>query len=69
MTCKRDQKPELFIINVDAIEDTLIAVLYRSDKNFIDAYEWLFLKPRDEWNNILMDHLKTELKWLRISNK
>ena len=65
MTCKREKRPELFIINIDAIEDTLIAVPYQSDENFVHAYEWLFLKPRYEWNNILMDHLKTELKRLK----
>jgi hypothetical protein len=62
-----DQKPELFIVNVDAIEDTLIAVPYRANENFVNANEWLFMKPRYEWNDTLMNHLKNEIKRLSLT--
>ena len=69
MISSEDQKPELFIVHVDAIEDTLIAVPYQTNKDFVHANEWLFMKPRYEWNDILMNHLKDELKRLSMTKK
>ena len=69
MISSKNQKPELFIVNVDAIEDTLIAVPYQTNEDFVHANEWLFMKPRYEWNDILMNHLKDELKRLSMTKK
>ena len=54
-------KPILYVLDVNSIVDTCVAVPYRPEQTIINANEWIFLSSKDEWYNIFVDFMKEKL--------
>ena len=51
-------KPELKCFAVDSITDPCIAYPYTTTDSIIDAKTWLFMRPKEDWYDILIEHLE-----------
>lgn len=54
--------PQLCFFNVNAIVSPCIAVPYKTTDTIMTAIKWLLLKPRNEWNNLFIEHLREYVK-------
>jgi hypothetical protein len=51
-------KPQLCMFNVESILSTCVAVSFIPYDNIINAESWCFLRPRRDWQEHLLNHLK-----------
>ena len=56
-----ENQPILYVLDVNSIVDTCVAVPYFPKDTVITATEWLFLKSKNEWYNLFIDHLNEKL--------
>jgi hypothetical protein len=54
--------PKLYIFHIDCIASTISAVPYKVSDHCYNAIEWIFLRPKDEWYNIYINHMTEELE-------
>lgn len=50
--------PELCMFSVECIDSTCIATPYCVKNNISNAIQWSILRPRKDWNNVLINFLK-----------
>ena len=60
---QEDDNFKLCIFDTNAIEDPCLAVPYKKTENIINATEWIFIKPRNSWSDILVHHLSHPEEW------
>ena len=57
-----DNKPKIHIIEAECIHSTISAIPYRTEDNIVNALEWIFLKPKNEWYKIFLDFIENTVK-------
>jgi hypothetical protein len=58
----RNNRPEMCLFSVESITNSMVAVPYRTSCDIINAKEWLILKPKNDWFNILLSIFEEETK-------
>lgn len=57
-----DVKSDLCVFSVDSIESPITGVPFNVNDNIIDATEWIFLKPKNEWPEIFEELMKDTIQ-------
>jgi hypothetical protein len=55
-------QPQLCLFSVESIDKPCVAVPWKVQTSIIEANEWLIIKSRECWNDILTTHMESELK-------
>jgi hypothetical protein len=55
-------KPQLFMFSLESILSPCVAVPYNPSDTIINAKRWCFLRPRCDWQEQLLEHVKKRLK-------
>jgi hypothetical protein len=56
------KNPQLCMFNVESILSTCVAVPFIPHDTIINAESWCFLRPKQDWQEHLLNHLKISLK-------
>ena len=64
-----DHSPIINIIEVDCINSTISGIPYKTEDNIVNAIEWIFLQPKNEWYKIFIDIIDNTVSTYATQNE